>query len=68
MFIKLPTPKGEYCVNLVKVLFFYASKDTTCFEMEDGTIIYFNLPYDEVIKLVNEVGYDIPDFKPYTQN
>ena len=52
MFVKLPTPKGDYCVNLAKVIFFYARKDNTCFEMEDGTVIYFTIPLEEVISLI----------------
>ena len=64
MFINLPTPKGIYCVNLLKVLFFYPNKECTRFEMEDGTIIDFNMKFDDVITLINEAGYDIPDFKP----
>lgn len=55
MFVKLPTPKGDYCVNLAKVIFFYASKDNTCFEMEDGTVIYFTISLDEVITLIKRV-------------
>ncbi len=66
MFVKLPTPKGDYCVNLMKVLFFYPCKNHTRFEMEDGTIIDFNLTFDEVLNLVNEAGIDIPDTTPYT--
>ena len=64
MFINFPTPKGIYCVNLLKVLFFYPNKECTRFEMEDGTIIDFNMKFDDVITLINEAGYDIPDFKP----
>ncbi len=67
MFVRLPTPKGVYCVNLVKVLFFYPYKEHTRFEMEDGTIIDFNLTFDEVVNLVNEAGIDIPDCTPYTE-
>ena len=68
MFIKLPTPKGDYCVNLLKVLFFYPNKSCTRFEIEDGTIIDFNITFDEVIKLVDDAGYNIPDIKSYVQN
>ena len=62
MFLRLPTPKGDYCVNLSKVLFFYACKDCTRFEMEDGTIIDFNLKLDETVKLITEANIPIPHY------
>ena len=62
MFIRLPTPKGDYCVNLAKVLFFYPNKECTRFEMEDGTIIDFKLKIDDVLILLSEVGFQIPHY------
>lgn len=59
MFVKLPTPKGDYCVNLLKVLFFYAHKDLTRFEMDDGTIIDFNVKMDELLEILDGYGCDV---------
>ena len=67
MFLKLPTVKGDYCVNVLKALFFYPHKDSTRFEMEDGTIIDFTLPFDDVLKLLDEAGIEIPLLTPYTE-
>ena len=62
MFIRLPTPKGDYFVNLAKVLFFYPNKECTRFEMEDGTIIDFSLKFDETLKLITEANIPIPHY------
>ena len=62
MFIRLPTPKGDYCVNLTKVVFFYAYKECTRFEMDDGTVIDFNATLDEVTFLFNQLDYHIPRY------
>lgn len=68
MFLILPTAKGDYCVNILKALFFYPHKELTRFEMEDGTIIDFNLKFEEVVNLVNEAGVEIPSCTPYEEN
>ena len=60
MFIKLPTTKKEYAVNLDKVLFFYSYKDNvTRFELDDGTLLDATLSLDEVEAMFRKRGFFI---------
>ena len=54
MFIKLPTTKKDYAINLDKVLFFYSYKDNvTRFELEDGSLVDVNVKYEDLAHLLN---------------
>ena len=57
MFIKLPTTKKYYAINLDKVLFFYPYKDNvTRFELDDGTLFDAQVKYDDVVYNLYSVG------------
>ena len=57
MFIKLPTTKKYFAINLDKVLFFYPYKDNvTRFELEDGTLFEAEVKYDDVVYGLYSVG------------
>ena len=61
MFIKLPTTKNEYSINLDKVLIFYPYKENvTRFELEDGTIFDVILSYDDIMFALYQVGTCLP--------
>ena len=62
MFVVVETSKGPHAVNLNKVLFFYPIKSGkgARLEMEDGTLLDFIIPYDEVIKQLAEAGLSLP--------
>ena len=69
MFIKLPTTKKEYAVNLDKVLFFYAYKDNvTRFELDDGTLIDANVKYEDVLYCLYGAGITLPYGFPPEKN
>lgn len=54
VFIKLPTTKKEYVINLDKVLFFYDYKDNvTRFELDDGSLVDVNVKYEDIAHLLN---------------
>ena len=57
MFIKFPTTKNEYSINLDKVLIFYPYKENvTRFELEDGTIFDVTLSYDDIMFALYQAG------------
>ena len=61
MFIKLPTTKKDYAINLDKVLFFYPQKDNvTRFELEDGTLFDANVKFEDVMFGLYSVGISLP--------
>ena len=61
MFIKLPTTKKDYTINLDKVLFFYPQKDNvTRFELEDGTLFDANVKFDDVMFGLYSAGISLP--------
>ena len=62
MFVVGETSKCPHAVNLNKVLLFYPIKSGACtrFEMEDGTLLDFIIPYDELIEQLAEAGLSLP--------
>ena len=61
MFIKLPTTKKDYAINLEKVLFFYPFKENvTRFELEDGTLVDTNISFDDVMFHLYTAGLCLP--------
>ena len=61
MFIKLPTTKKYYAINLDKVLFFYPYKDNvTRFELEDGTLLDAQVDYEVIYNVLQSSGMSIP--------
>jgi len=69
VFIKLPTTKNEYAINLDKVLFFYPYKDNvTRFELEDGTLVDVNMSYDDIMFSLYTVGTCHPFGFPPVEN
>lgn len=58
MFIKLPTTRKDYVINLSKILFFYALKErVTRIEIEDGTLLDVTLSLDEVEAMIKRRGF-----------
>ena len=69
MFIKLPTTKKEYAVNLDKVLFFYSYKDNvTRFELDDGSLIDANVNFEDVLYCLYGAGITLPYGFPPEKN
>lgn len=69
MFIKLPTTKKDYAINLDKVLFFYPYKsNVTRFELDDGSIIDATVSYDDVMYSLYTVGTCLPFGFPPVEN
>ena len=69
MFIKLPTTKKDYVINLDKVLFFYPQKDNvTRFELEDGTLLDANVKFEDVMFGLYSVGISLPFGFPEQKN
>ena len=69
MFIKLPTTKKEYVINLDKVLFFYPVKENvTRFELEDGTLLDANVSYDDIFYSFYTTGTCLPFGFPPVEN
>ena len=58
MFIKLPTTRKDYVINLSKILFFYALKErVTRIEIEDGTLLDVTLSLDELEAMFKKRGF-----------
>ena len=69
MFIKLPTTKKDYAINLDKVLFFYPQKDNvTRFELEDGTLFDANVKFEDVMFGLYQAGVTLPFGFPEQKN
>ena len=69
MFIKLPTTKKDYTINLDKVLFFYPYKENvTRFELDDGTLFDAQVKYDDVMFGLYSAGISFPFGFPEPKN
>lgn len=58
MFIRLPTTRKDYVINLSKILFYYALKErVTRIEIEDGTLLDVTLSLDKLEAMFKKRGF-----------